>query len=453
MKKFFNWLDNTFIKPVEKSKISLGTFILIAYGYTVVRNITEGVMETSGTGNTVTTILTIEMLFLHYSLFYFVMYLAIALLMRLVAGIDFRKTIRVLLVYSFIIMIPPLVDPLFRSGGFNLAYPGDPAMVINGIKAILQPWLIFSSWGEVVVPYGTSPGMLVEIYLAVLLVAIYGGLRARTTRRKIISILLTPIIMAVAAVVTGGTQQIMGLLPGDPSSTQSLYFLGGLINSSTRKYALVLLFPFTPMLWLGLFLYSKEKTRLLIRSLDPVIMIISAFAAGAGFLFAWLGLRDLLVGVPRNPFDYLALIALFILGAASAAVHLFLSRGHDSERSEADRKTFRRAAGGMFVLATAFAWCLGYPTLFVYVCFLVVTLVLTIPPLRLQRYFVPSVLLNTLAVFLLVFCGYSLFGAERAALIFPWQLALVIFASLAMVFLGREIILRRAKQSPKEVEK
>jgi hypothetical protein len=136
MKKFFTWLDNTFIKPVEKSKMSLGAFILIAYGYTVVRNITEGVMETSGTGNTVTTILTIEMLFLHYSLFYFVMYLTIALLMRLVAGIDVRKTIRVLLVYSFIIMIPPLVDPLFRSGGFNLAYFGDPAMVINGIKTI-----------------------------------------------------------------------------------------------------------------------------------------------------------------------------------------------------------------------------------------------------------------------------------------------------------------------------
>ncbi|GAI49505.1 unnamed protein product, partial [marine sediment metagenome] len=127
--------------------------------------------------------------------------------------------------------------------------------------------------------------------------------------------------------------------------------------------------------------------------------------------------------------------------------------GYDPNREKAEQKTFRRAAGGLFVLSILLAWCLGYTALFIVITFFVCGLVLHIPPLRLSRFAVPSSFLHALAVFLLVLAGYSLFGMERTLNLFPWQLGLAVFLPLWAVFLGRELILRRAGLKAEEEAK
>jgi hypothetical protein len=431
MKKFFTWLDRTFIKPIENSKMPLGTFILIAYGYMVVRDMLEGVLETPGIGLAATTIITIEMLLMHFPLFYFMLFTVAIILIHFSTGHDIRKITRVLFIYSFIILIAPLVDPLFRPGGYNLAYPGDPRMILQGIKATFGLGKFY---------YGSSPGMLIEGYLGALLVAIYSGLRAPTTRRKVISILLAPLILIVATLTAGGLQMVVGAIFGG-----GVYATGGLISSATRKYSLVLLLPLIPLIWLGLWRYSREKVRLLLRSLKPFLLVLSALAAGAGFLFGWLNLRDVLVGVPRNPFDYIALFALLVLGVLAGSANLFFGNAYDPAVDTGDRRTFRRAAGGLFVLSMLLAWCLGYTALFIVIAFFVCGLVLHTPPLRLSRFAVSSSFFYALGMFILVAAGYSLFGMERTLSVFPWQLGLAVFLPLWAVLLGREFILRRAR--------
>lgn len=441
----FKWIDRTFIKPVENSKMPLGTFILITYGYTLVRDMLEGMLETPGMGLAATTIITIEMLLMHFPLFYFMLFTVVILLTHFSTGHDIRKITRVLFIYSFIILIAPLVDPLFRSGGYNLAYPGDPRMILQGIKA---------SFGLGSFYYGSSPGMLIEGWLGTLLVAVYGGLRAPTTRRKVISILLSPLIVIVAVLVAGGLQMVVGVIFGSgtamPASVAGIYATGGLISSATRKYALVLLLPLIPIIWLGLWRYSREKVRLLLRSLKPFLLVLSALAAGAGFLFGWLNLRDVLIGVPRNPFDYIALFALLVLGVLASSASLFFGYAYDPAVDAGTRRTFRRAAGGLFVLSGLIAWCLGYPALFTVIAFFVCSLVLHVPPLRLSRFAVSSSFFCALGMFILVAVGYSLFGMERILRVFPWQLGLAVFLPLWALLLGREFILRRARPGPEE---
>ena len=441
----FKWIDRTFIKPVENSKMPLGTFILLAYGYTLVCNMLEGVLETPGIGFAATTIITLEILLMHFPLFYFMLFLVAILLIRLITGHDIRKVSRVLFVYSFIILIAPLVDPLLRPGGYNLAYPGDPRMIWEGIKA---------TFGLGKMHYGASPGMLIEGYLGMILVAIYGGLRARKRWRKVISILLAPLILIAATLTAGGFQLVVGALFGGGSTTlANVYNTGGLISSATRKYSLVLLLPLIPLIWLGLWRYSREKVRLLLRSLKPFLLVLSALAAGAGFLFGWLNLRDVLIGVPRNPFDYIALFALLVLGVLAGSASLFFANAYDPAVDAGARRTFRRAAGGLFVLSILLAWCLGYTALFIVIAFFVCGLVLHIPPLRLSRFAVSSSFFYALGMFVLVAAGYSLFGMERTFNLFPWQLGLAVFLPLWAVFLGRELILRRAGLKAEEEAK
>jgi hypothetical protein len=235
----------------------------------------------------------------------------------------------------------------------------------------------------------------------------------------------------------------MSTFPGDPHLTKTVYFSGGLISSPTRKYALIVILPFIVVLFVGLLLYNREKARMLIRSIDPLQTVLGAVAACAGFLFAWLALKDVLVGVPRNPFDYVALLGLGVMGATSTTTRLFLLSAWDESRSPDERKTFLRAAGGMLVMTIALAWCLGYSNLFILIVSLVFGLINAMPPLRLARWSVTSSLANAFAVLMLVFCGYSLFATERTFTVFPWWLSLAVFAPLLLVFLARELIARR----------
>lgn len=448
MKKFFTWLDKTFIKPVEESKMSLGTFILIAAGYILARNLTEGAFESLhilGLANI--TLQGVEETFLHLMFSWLYLFLVLIILMRITTGHDIRKITRVFLVYSFVILIPILIDPLIRSGGYRLAYPTDITEIPKILSFIFRPWifldpnLIYKYGAQL--PYGGSPGMLVEGFLGAFLIMIYSGLKAKTTVRKVLSIVLTPAVMIGSITVAGVAQVLMNMIPYNaPVSGLDVYYSGGLINSPTRKYAIIILVPFMLLLLLGLWLYNREKAKLLIRSLNPFHLLLGAVAALAGYFFAWLHLRDILVGVPGNPFDYVALILLVYLGLTTIAMGRFLAQSFNPSCAKDKQKTFRRGAWGMFILSMVLAWALGYPALYITVTALFFGALLGLPPIRLERFLVPSSLAKTLSVYLLIFCGYSLFATERTFSVFPWKLALVLFVSLWAVFVVWEIVVR-----------
>lgn len=454
MKKFFNWLDKTFVKPVEESKMSLGAFILIAAGYILARNLFEGAFESLHLiGLSSITLFGIEEMFLHLMFSWLYFFMIVAILLRFTTGHDMKKITRVLLAYSFIVLIPPFIDFLFMPGGFRLAYPTDISIVGKVIWSMLRPWILFNPRMvyeySAKIPYGGSPGMIIEVFVALILIIVYSWIRTPSLKRRIIAVLLTPAILAATIIIAGGAQVLVSNIPGDPLTGKSVYFTGGLITSATRKYALIVLIPFLIVLFIGLLLYNKQKTLKLVKSIDPFSAILAAVAAGAGFLFAWLGLKDILTGVPRSPFDYVALFGLLVMGAASAVTRLYLSQSWSEKNSEEDKKTFRRGAWGMFILTLALGWSLGYANLFILLVSLVFGLVLAVPPLRLERWSVPSSLGNGLAVFMLVYCGYSLFATERTFSIFPWQLSIVVFATLWLSFLVRELIIRH---KPKRIQ-
>lgn len=457
MKKFFNWIDKTFVKPVEESKMPLGAFVLLAAAYIIARNLFEGAFESMHLlGLSPITLLGLEEMFLHLMFSWLYFFLLIIIFLRFTTGHDIKKISRVLLTYSFIVLIPPFVDFLFMPGGFRLAYPNDISVVSKISWVLLRPWLFFDpKWiyhYAQNIPYGASPGMLIEVILGAVLVAVYSWIRPATKGRKILALVLTPAVLLATVFLAGIAQVLMASLPGDALLGKTIYFSGGLITSPSRKYALVVILPFIVVLFIGLLLYNREKARMLIRSIDPFQAVLGAVAAAAGFLFAWLGLKDVLAGVPRNPFDYMALLVLAVMGATSTTTRLFLSSGWSPTRNDGEKKTFRRAAGGMFILTIGLAWCLGYSNLFILLVSLIFGLVNAIPPLRLERWSIPSSLANALAVLMLVFCGYSLFATERTFTVFPWWLALAVFGPVWLAFLAREFI-QRSRTTQQAVSK
>jgi|GEM_PF-2345089 len=446
MKKFFSWLDRTFIKPVEDSKMSLGTFILIAAGYILVRNLAEGAFESLHTlGLATLTLHGLEETFLHLMFSWFYLFLCLIILMWITSGHDFRKITRVLLTYSFFILIPVIIDPLLRPGGFRLAYPTDIRIIPQAFSIVLRPWILLDpnmlyKYGPDL-PYGASPGMFAEALVGIIVIAVYGGLRAKPRWRKILAVLLAPAVAIGGMFFAGVAQVAVNWIPYTaPASGLDAYHSGGLINSATRKYAMIILVPFLLLLILGLWLYNRKKTKLLIKAPNPIHLVIGAVAAVVGYFFAWMHLKDVLVNIPGNPFDYISIVVLAYLGLTTVALVTYLSKAFSPTLKEDDRKTFKRGAWGMFILSMALAWSLGYSVIFIFVVALVFGLILTLPPLRLERIPIASSLVRTMSVYMLVFCGFSLFTSELTFNVFPWKLALVVFAALFGIFLVLEIL-------------
>lgn len=454
MKKFFAWLDRTFIKPVEDSKMPIGVFILMAVGYIALRNLMEGSFESLHLlGLSPITLHGIEELFLHLNFAWLFVFMAGIILIHFVTGYDIRKIARVLLTYSFIVVLPPIIDVMFNPGGYYLLYPTNIETVVTGFKALYRPWLFFKEWHGGAIPYGSTPGMIIEGYLGIILVAVYSGMRAKGTVRKVVAVIGAPLVIGAAlafAGVAGISQVLVSMwIPHDPVTGTTIYFTGGLLSSATRKYAIVLLFSFVPVLWLGLWLYNKMKTRLLMKALDPFMLILTAVAMGAGFLFAWLGLKDILTGVPRNPFDYLALVGFLVLGLLTASLKIFAGKAADHSLDTKDRKTFKRGATGMLVLAGGYVWALGYSPLFVWIAGMALMLIIELPPVRLKRFLIPSAISNALFILIMVICGYSIFTTSRTMSVFPWQIAVAVFGVMTLTFLGRDLIRRSLTKSPR----
>ncbi len=443
----FKWIDDTFIKPVENSKAPLGLFILLSMGYIAVRNLLEGTFEALHIlGLSTITLNGLEEVFLHLNFAWMFMFMTAIILIHFVTGHDIRKITKVVLTYSFLIILPPIIDSLFRAGGFYLFYPTDINTIVTVFKAALRPWLIFQKWQGANVPYGSSPGMVIEGYLGLIMVITYIARRTKPLSRKIFAIVISPLILTLSLGIAGtsGIFHMLAsrLIPHDPVSGMTIFFTGGLVGSVARKNALILLFPFVLVFFLGIWLYNKEKTRKLIRSLNPLTLTLTALATVAGFFFAWMGLKDILIGVPRNPFDYLALLGFIIFGIFTAALKIFAGKAADESLDEASRKTFKRGAIGAFVFAGVFIWSLGYAPLFIWVVALALMMVIELPPLRLKRFLLPSAISNAMFILVLVICGYSIFTTNRTMNVFPWQIALAVFAVMTVVFLGIDFIKR-----------
>lgn len=453
----FKWLDRTFIKPVEDSKMPPGVFVLFAYGYIFIRNVLEGAFEFLGTLSMVhapTTLVGLEDMFLHIPLFYFMIFGVATLLMHLTTGHDIRKISKVLLTYSFVILIPPIMDPLIRPGGYHLLYPlqFDLGIVLETVRNLLMPWKMIGKVGESsAIIYGSSPGMITEIYVGMILCVVYSALRGKTRGRKIAAVLLASPVIVAAAFAAVLPHVFIGL--ASKTGGQSIFLSGGLIYSRALKAALALMLPFLPVALVWLWLYSREKMKLVAHALDPVLLTLAGLAGPAGYLFAWLGLKGELTGVPRNPFDYLAIPGLVFMGVMVAGWMTAFRHSQDPARGDEERRGFRQASGALLIFSFASAWMLGYSPLYLAAMALFTGVLVAVPPIRLERFLVPASLAKALGVFLLLLAGYSVFTAERTLNVFPWQYYLAVFLPLWAVFVLYEFMARRRKAVEGKVRK
>lgn len=121
----------------------------------------------------------IRMLFIDHPVFFFNVFLLISFLISIFSGEEKRKVLKIVLLFTPVILIPPLYDFIFHGGGARYYYLLNPDEVIKNL--IKGDWIQYS--------LGFSRGQVIEVLFACFLSSLYLFLKDK----KIKALLIFPL--------------------------------------------------------------------------------------------------------------------------------------------------------------------------------------------------------------------------------------------------------------------
>ena len=416
MKNFISKVFSLFVTSVESRRVSMYFFWILSGVYIYIRNFLESIFESLHfLGFSPITLYGIEENFLHFPLFYFMIFIISIVFLKIILNKEGEKVTRLVLFYSFIIILPPVVDIFFKRTGYRLLYPTTLELVPRITEYLLgltkEP------------PPGLTPGIQVEYIVATVCVIFYGIISTRNILKGFAA-LVGPFI---GVSVAGGAQVVVvyiSKLVGLSANYNVVYYSASLITSPSRKFAFVLFWVFLVPLGFWATLTYPGKIRKMLRNADKMSLFVYPLSLLFGFLLGFFLFKNLFTSVFRNIFDFFLLLSLPLYGALFAVFEGALSEN-----------LFKGEIIGIGILVLAGAWIHGYPFLYIFLFLIAVCFLRYKPPLKLNRFRPLRILLSSLELLIIWIAGFSFFGQERSFSLFPWTVALGIFLASGGIFL------------------
>jgi 4-hydroxybenzoate polyprenyltransferase len=421
--------------------------VLLA-AWILARNLLEGVLERPHTlGFDGREDLSTAMVFLHFPVFYLVIFVWTCLLLHALTQRPLAGVLRATALGFGALLVAPLLDwAVSRGAGYDLAY-------LRGFGGFL--WRFWSPGAHVA---EVSPGQRVEIVLACALGAAYAvaaAPRSHSPVRRLLTPLVAVIGIYLIAAFAGGWPASFarlferGLHP--TVAYERVYRLGGLIPDESRRHALVMLLPLLPGLLLLLARRDGERFRVVRRAVPWPRLLFYAGMVPAGARLGNLTCRGFLPDRFPGPVDQVAVIVLTSSMVAAFLAALAWNDLHDRAADQVNAPQRPVASGAIptawaaraatVCAAAAFflALCVSYFAALLVLTVLLLAWAYSAPPLRLKR--IPGIATATLALLALtaMTAGFSLFTREAAPWAFPPRVALALFAGVTLGFTAKDL--------------
>jgi homogentisate phytyltransferase/homogentisate geranylgeranyltransferase len=402
-------------------------WILLFFAVTFLRGFLEGIFEESQTlGFRLETLPSLEMMFLHGPLFYLLTFSFGALILSVLAKSTVDRTLRVVIIFSPVILVAPLLDAVLGPQGFRLYYFQDAAAALRAVVYTFCPVKVLE---------GVSPGMRVEVLLACLGGAIYLWVK----RSRLLFFVMGFVTIYLVALFGGFVPALYTWIVQGHTEEARIFKEGGLILTDSRKYALVHLELATLLLFWGYLRFKRGRIRKLMTSIRPLRSLLYLFATGFGLLLGAIFLRDYYPEYQADPFMIPAvagsLLAIFFIFQSQLLVNDYFDR--DIDRVSAKRTFFALGTveacealtigSVMLTLSLAYAAAIGYAALLLCVAAHLVGIIYSAPPVRLKRFFLLNTGCIACCIMLAVYLGFSLFAGRHAMAAFPGGVALFVF--------------------------
>jgi 4-hydroxybenzoate polyprenyltransferase/tetratricopeptide (TPR) repeat protein len=401
--------------------------VFLFFAVTFLRGFLEGVLEESRViGFRLEAAQSVEMMFLHGPLFYLSVFSLAALVLCLLARAPIEKTARAVLAFSPVILVAPLVDAALSPHGFRLHYFSDVAAAGRGLAFTFDPAMALR---------GVSPGMRLEVLLACL----GGALYLRAKRGGLVLPVAAFVAVYLVPVLAGSLPALFTLAVRGDVPENTVFRVGGLVFSETRKYALVQLPVAAAATSLCYARFRCGDLVRLLRAARPLRSLFYASITGLGLVMGASFLRPYYPELVSDPFTYLgglaAVLSVYFLFQFQVILNDYFDREIDQVSCKQTYFTLgvpgRGASPGFGAseaavlgtmclgLSLAFAASIGYASLLILLGAHVVGIAYSAPPIRLKRFFLINTFALSLGVLLVAYFGFALFGGRHSVAAFP----------------------------------
>lgn len=403
-----------YIKNIEDAKIGLPVFLLLLSSTIFIRSLVEILFVCSGA------FISIENLHHFYS-FYLSAFLSSILLITYLSKEKVDKVSKVILLAYSIIMLVPIIDH-FLLKKFFYSYVVDFTLPLStpNWSLLARAYLTFYSGIEQI-----TIGQRIEEIIFLTLSALYVFLKTKSTIRT----LLTPVAVYTLTFFYATFPNYFSF--GNLPETFNLYHF---FSSKDVYYSSVFAILIVIQIMIWLLFYSKRKFLGLMRNLMAERSLHYLAMVGFGAFLAGQGAYNIL----------LAFICVILLWQTAVAINdlhdiacdTISKKGNllvDGTITMTEMKAVAISCG---LLSLFIATMLSYAAILIAIFILALSALYSIPPLRLKKYPIISILVISLGGLLAFALGFYS-GSTQSA--FPINWAYVILVCFALAFNTKDL--------------
>lgn len=355
------------------------------------------------------------------------LFLLLAIIISLIIKVEISKATAISSVGLGLILLVPILDWLI-SGGYLITYP-----------LRLKPFIInFLNPFESITYLGVSPGQRITIILISVLVTFYSYLKKKNWLVSISLFFITLIII----LFWGALPTIMA-----GNRPENVYLPGGTLDSDTKKFAAI----FALLFLFSLFVYysrlNKNYFKILIKSLRFERML---FYSGIGLFGFIIGMHQKGIILKADFFDIIGIILLvssLALGFQAAQVinDFFdiesdrVSRKRNPLLNDMNKNYYLIWGFCLIILALVFTLIINYSCFLLMFSYLLLSVIYSVPPVRLKRIPVISTFILAAAVILAMAMGYSLLFGNHALNAIPKTILMPTMLGITFGFIAKDI--------------
>lgn len=418
-----------FLKNIESENLKKSFLTLFVWMF--LRIFFEGVFEASHhIGYIPFSYKALIIYFIHYPAFYLSLFLIIITITTLFTN---EKIQRITSTFSYgfgLVLFIPIIDWII-GGGYTITYP---LRIGPYLLSSLNP---FTS----IIKYGGSPGQRIIFFFICLFIAMYAYYKTK----KILVLITLFFISYLTIILLGGLPTFVA-----GNKPENLYVTGGILYSDTQKFASIFLLLLVFAVMFYLFILDKEKFKCAISSIR---FERAAFYGGIGICGLLLSLHQAGVST-RNQFpfifDRIGIVILWLSLAfgfqGAAAINDFFDKESDSlTRSRnplvkgIDYNYYLCWTVIILGFALALSLLLNYISFLIMFSLILLSIIYSMPPVRLKRIPIISSFVLAVAVVLSMAIGYSILTGGKVLNQMPSSIVIPTLIAITLGFSAKDI--------------
>ena len=415
------------INKIENSPAPLTYFILTFLSFATLRNFLEAILPPSK-GTLLKFSYLLEQ-FSHYYLWYISLALVLILFFYFLTKEKIEKITKVVLLGFFLIILGPIIDVFWSGGtGFGINYC-PPEQLIKS-KDYLTAFLTIGGnleYSEGLeagsrVGFGVTPGMRIEIIIAVFLSFFYLKLKTKNIKKSLLGAFLFYSLLGPFAAIPTALKLIFDFFSIDYEPSAEI-FRNYLFFTSLILFFLVLLFR------------NKKEMLALIKSIKPLRLLSFELMFILGMILAKPNFKNLLLDQDRIFYFIFYLIGI----ALSWLFMVIVDNLEDTEEDKGDEKkklpgdispeNYKKIPYFLAGLGVIFGTILGFRAYFLALVAIAAGFLYSAPPLKLKNVVFFSKVLTAFVFLVILIVGYDFAGGNIRY--FPKEVAIFLLIPFA----------------------